>query len=115
MKATYYALFTKEKGTDGYNVAFPDIFGGVTCGDNFDDALEMAKDLLLTMLKNAPGQCYKPSSKDKLEKLFPEAQIVEVEVELTNPKKDIDWEAVDEESKRCLKICMEMDELDNNK
>ena len=26
----------------------------------------------------------------------------------------LDWKEINKESKRCLKICMEMDELDNN-
>lgn len=77
----YYAIFDEaEEG--GYNVTFPDIFGGVTCGDDFDDAVFMAKDLLLTMLTNAKGQCFGPSSKEKMEKLFPDKKLVEIEVEI---------------------------------
>ena len=81
MSKTYYSLFKKTED-GGYEVSFPDIFGGVTCGDNFDDAVFMAKDLLKLMLKDAPGQCSEASSKEKLEKLFPEYQIVEITVEL---------------------------------
>lgn len=79
MIATYYALFKKTQD-GGYEVAFPDIFGGVTCGDDFEDAKLMAKDLLKTMLEEAPGQCSKPSPKAKLESLFPEYEIVEIKV-----------------------------------
>ena len=81
MKITYIAIFD-EAIEGGYNVTFPDIFGGVTCGDDFDDAVYMAKDLLLTMLTNAKGQCFEPSSKEKMEKLFPDKKLVEIEVEI---------------------------------
>lgn len=85
MKKTYYALFKKaEEG--GYEVSFPDIFGGVTCGDDYEDAVFMAKDLLKMVLISAPGQCFEPSSKEKLEKLFPDEEVVEITVELEDKK-----------------------------
>lgn len=81
MKKTYYALFKKAK-EGGYEVQFPDVFGGVTCGDDFEDAKRMAEDLLKLMLREASGQCQEPSPKEKLQELFPEYQIVEITVEL---------------------------------
>lgn len=39
-----YAIFLKEK--DGYSVRFPYVDGAFTCGDNFEEALLMAKDCL---------------------------------------------------------------------
>ena len=44
-KYAYPAIFTKEdKG--GYSVCFPDLEGCYTQGENVEDALEMAKDVL---------------------------------------------------------------------
>ena len=79
-KYVYCALFEKSK--EGVAVTFPDIFGGVTCGDDYDDAVIMAKDLLRFMLTSAPAQCEKPLSKTEMEKIFPEKKIVEIEVEI---------------------------------
>ncbi|MCQ2801442.1 MAG: type II toxin-antitoxin system HicB family antitoxin [Bacilli bacterium] len=81
MSKTYIAIFEEAK-EGGYNVTFPDIFGGVTCGDSFEDAVFMAKDLLLIMLTSAKGQCFEPSSKEKMEKLFPDKKLVEISVEI---------------------------------
>jgi predicted RNase H-like HicB family nuclease len=48
-KYVYPAIFTSED--DGaYSVAFPDIEGCYTCGDNMADALAMAEDVLCLML-----------------------------------------------------------------
>ena len=40
----YYAIFSKEGHQ--YNVSFPDLDGAFTCGEDMNDALYMAKDLL---------------------------------------------------------------------
>lgn len=48
MKYVYPAIFTKEE--KGYSIAFPDIEGANTCGDDLEDALEMAEDVLSLML-----------------------------------------------------------------
>lgn len=40
----YVALFEKEK--DGFSVYFPDFPGCVTCGDDLDDAVDMAYEAL---------------------------------------------------------------------
>ena len=77
----YCAIFEKED-EGGYNVTFPDIFGGVTCGDTFEEALFMAKDLLKIMLSNAKGQCSEPLSKEKMQLLFPDKKIVEITVNI---------------------------------
>ena len=42
----YPAKFEKEG--QAYNVSFRDIPEAITCGDNFADALQMAKDALFT-------------------------------------------------------------------
>lgn len=49
MRYVYPAVFTaEEKGM--YSVNFPDIEGCFTCGDDLQDALEMAGDALALML-----------------------------------------------------------------
>lgn len=44
MKYVYPAVFTKED--EGYSVFFPDLEGCYTCGDDLEDALRMAEDVL---------------------------------------------------------------------
>lgn len=48
-KYVYPAIFTLEKN-GGYSVAFPDLEGCYTCGDNLEDSLEMAEDALALVL-----------------------------------------------------------------
>lgn len=49
MNYVYPAIFYKEE--DGrYSVLFPD-FDAATCGDDLDDAVEMAKECLVLQLK----------------------------------------------------------------
>ena len=76
----YPAVFEKEG--DGYNVTVPDIFGGVTCGDNYEDALKMAEDMVKMMLIEAPGQCFKPKSLEETKKNFPNNIVVLIRVEI---------------------------------
>lgn len=47
-KYIYPAVFAKEE--NGYSVSFPDLENVVTCGDDLEDALEMAEDALSLML-----------------------------------------------------------------
>ena len=79
-KYVYCAIFNETE--EGVSVSFPDIFGGVTCGDDRDDATYMAKDLLHFMLTEAPTQCESPLPKAEMEKLYPGEEIVEIEVEI---------------------------------
>ncbi|URL05947.1 type II toxin-antitoxin system HicB family antitoxin [Avibacterium sp. 21-595] len=44
----YPAKFKRED--DGYTVTFRDIPEAITCGDDYDDAVNMAKDALLTAM-----------------------------------------------------------------
>jgi predicted RNase H-like HicB family nuclease len=44
-KLTYLAVFEKDENP-GISVYFPDVQGCVTCGDNYDHALYMAKEAL---------------------------------------------------------------------
>lgn len=47
-KYVYPAVFTVEKS--GYSINFPDLEGCYTCGDNLEDGLEMAEDILALTL-----------------------------------------------------------------
>ncbi|MCL2006475.1 MAG: type II toxin-antitoxin system HicB family antitoxin [Treponema sp.] len=44
-KLTYLAVFEKDEDS-GISVYFPDVPGCASCGDNFDHALQMAKEAL---------------------------------------------------------------------
>jgi predicted RNase H-like HicB family nuclease len=48
MKYAYAAVLTPEAG--GFNVAFPDLPGCYTCGDDLSDAIYMAQDALCLWL-----------------------------------------------------------------
>lgn len=74
MKYSYYAVLEKDKD-GGINVTFPDIICGVTCGDDYKDALYMAEDLLKLMITTAPKQCLKPSSLETLKERYPNSRI----------------------------------------
>lgn len=84
MKYIYTVIFddAKEFAEEGINVVAPDIFGGVTCGDNYDDAVFMAKDLIKIMLEDAPNQCQKPTPYERMKELFPDRRLVVIEVEV---------------------------------
>lgn len=80
---SYPAIFQEDKEDGcGWNVTVPDIFGGVTCGENYEDAVEMAKDMIKLMLKEAPGQCFPPKSFEETKNNFPDELVVMIEVEL---------------------------------
>jgi len=58
-KYTFPAVFTEEENGQ-YSVEFPDIDGCATCGDDLNDAMEMAQDALSLML------CEYEDSKEKI-------------------------------------------------
>ena len=80
---SYPAILTKDEESDGWNVVVPDIFGGVTCGSDYDSAILMAKDMIKFMLKEAPGQCFPPKSLEETQNNFPCDIVVMIEVELS--------------------------------
>lgn len=82
MKYSYPIILEPENDGDGVNVIVPDIFGGVTCGDDEEDAIFMAKDLIQLMLTEAPAQCNTPKSLEETKKNFPNKKVVLVEVEI---------------------------------
>lgn len=58
MKYIYPGVFTLEE--DGkYSIIFPDFEGCYTCGDNLEDGIKMAVDVLSMVLRQ-----YKKSGKD---------------------------------------------------
>lgn len=48
----YAARFERDRRSGTYTVTFPDFDWGVTQGDNLDDAMEMAHDLLKILLND---------------------------------------------------------------
>ena len=79
---SYPAIIEKDEESDGWNVTVPDIFGGVTCGEDYEDALWMAKDMIKLMLKEAPGQCFPPKTLEETKTNFPDNEVVMIEVDL---------------------------------
>ena len=80
---SYPAILTKDEESDGWNVVVPDIFGGVTCGSDYDSAILMAKDMIELMLKEAPSQCFPPKTLEETQNNFPCDIVVMIEVELS--------------------------------
>lgn len=75
MKYTYYAEFTAED--KGYSISFPDLDGAFSCGDDWEDAVYMASDLLkgyLSVSKKNDEEIPTPSSHDDLTKKLSEQQ-----------------------------------------
>ena len=81
---SYPAVFSKDEESEGYNVTVPDVFGGVTCGDNYEDAIYMAKDMIKLMLKEAPGQCFPPKTYEETKNNFPNEEVIIIEVNLNS-------------------------------
>lgn len=83
MKYSFPAIFEKDLVDDKFiNVTFPDLLGAVTFGEGEEDALAMAKDLLITMLDYEYIRTTTPKSLEETQKLFPNKKIILVEVEI---------------------------------
>ena len=50
MIVTYPAIFYEEKGGEGYSVFLPDFNNAATCGEDLNDAIYMAQDLITTLI-----------------------------------------------------------------
>ena len=50
MIVTYPAIFYEEKEGEGYSVFLPDFNNAVTCGEDLNDAIYMAQDLITTLI-----------------------------------------------------------------
>ena len=81
-KIAYPAIIRKDEKTNGYDVIVPDIFGGVTCGNDYSDAIEMAKDMIKLMINEAPGQCFPPKSLKETQNIFKNEKVILIEVEI---------------------------------
>ena len=81
MKYYYPAIFDFDKD-GGVNVVVPDIFGGVTCGENYEDAMHMAKDMIKLMIKEAPAQCMPPKSMEETKNNFPDKKVVMIVIDI---------------------------------
>ena len=82
MIISYPAIFRKSKENDGWwDVSFPDIWGGVTCGNSFDNAIEMAKDFLKCIRKLSPEQLVKASSLEYTKTNYPNEIVMQIEIE----------------------------------
>lgn len=81
MKISYPAIF-KLNEDNLIEVTFPDIFGGVTCGEDIDDAINMAKDLLSIMYKTSPYQLSTPSNIDELKSRYKDVEIRLISIEI---------------------------------
>lgn len=84
---SYPAIFRKDKTDDGWwNVSFPDLWGGVTCGNSFEDAIIMAKDLLRCLFDEMPNQFDSPTSLEETQSNFPDDLILLIETEVEEKK-----------------------------
>ena len=81
-KVSYPAIMEKDEESKGWNVTVPDIFGGVTCGDDYQSAINMAKDMIRLMLIEAPGQCFPPKTLEETKENFPNDIVIMIEVDL---------------------------------
>lgn len=69
MLSIYPAIFYKEK--DGYSVIFPDLNYLSTCGENLNDAMEMAIDCLAEYLYTAKLDNDKLPTPSKIDDIHP--------------------------------------------
>ena len=80
MKKRYYAIFTETR--DAVEVEFPDIDGCVTFGGEFEEAYDMAVDVLAAMLMSSETQFIRePSTYKELKDQYPDAVLVPVPVD----------------------------------
>lgn len=89
---TYEAIF--ERASDGYNVSFPDIPGCYTCGDDFTEAFENARDALTLMIVDMIGRGVKIPKIKHWAAINPGSEMVEVKTyNLSKYKKhyNVDW------------------------
>ena len=79
-KLTYLAVFETDDNP-GISVYFPDVAGCVTCGDNFDHALRMAKEALSLHIygMEKDGEVL-PERTDKISEISPGDLVVPVSI-----------------------------------
>ncbi|MDM5313369.1 type II toxin-antitoxin system HicB family antitoxin [Peribacillus frigoritolerans] len=77
----YYGVF--EKDVDGVSVSFPDLQGCLTCGDDMQEALAMAEDVLggyLLLSEEDNEAIPAPSSPKEINKIPKGASLILIEV-----------------------------------
>ena len=80
MKYAFPAIFSEDQETKGaINVTFPDIFGAYTFGMGQDEAMQMAKDLLSSLLDLEEVKHIQPSQVTNIDKKLGTILLVEVE------------------------------------
>ena len=85
MKYIYPAIFRQDRDdSKWWNVSIPDVWGAVTCGDSFENAIFMAKDVLKCIYEMAPKSFKYPTSIEETKKNFPGEIVVPIEIELDN-------------------------------
>ena len=79
-KLTYLAVFETDENP-GISVCFPDVPGCVSCGDNFDHALKMAKEALSLHIygMEKDGEAL-PERTDKISDISPGNLVVPVSI-----------------------------------
>lgn len=85
MKYIYPAVFIEEKSETSdvvyVNVKFPDIYGCVTFGESLEEAVKMAKEALSCAVENGFLDHSKPTPKEKIQSLFPDNIVLDIEVD----------------------------------
>ena len=89
-KYIFPAIFSEE--TDGFNISFPDLPGAFTCGEDFEDAMYMAKDCLEVYLHDL-DEIPKVSTPNKLS-LKEGEFIILIEADLLSFRKKYDRQTV---------------------
>ena len=67
-----------------YNVTIPNILGAYTSGEDYDNAIYMAKDLLKLMIEEAPDQCYPPETIEEIKAKWPERRVENITIEVSD-------------------------------
>ena len=83
MKIIYSAIFRKDNDDPKWwNVYMPDVLGAVTCGDSFENAKYMAKDLLKSLLEISPMQFGFPTPIEETKNNFPNDIVEPIEIDI---------------------------------
>lgn len=80
MEIKFVAIFKKEDIY--YNIVFPDLYGVVSFANSLDEARTMAKDALKEAYLSNMIDSSKPSSLEKIKKLFPNYICEEIKIDI---------------------------------
>ena len=83
MKITYAAIIRQDQEDPCfYNVSIPDVWGAVTCGEGYENALRMAKDLLETLKDGSLRSFGAPTPIQETKENFPTEEVLPIEIDL---------------------------------